>query len=82
MVSKRRLEEAVLGATLLLAGVVGLLDKLNLLVIRVNMQLSGDWARWWPLAFVAAGVAWLAASERAAAQQGWCKTLNLSRRSR
>lgn len=82
MASKRRPEEAVLGAALLLIGVLGLLVKLNFLVIRVNMQLSGDWVRWWPLAFLAAGVAWLAASERASAQGGWCKTLNRSRRLR
>ncbi len=81
MVSTRRPEEVIFGAILLLSGVIGLLVKLNLLVIRLNMQLSGDWVRWWPLAFVAAGVAWLAACQRAA-RQGWCKTLHVSRRLR
>lgn len=54
-------EDVVMAAIMMAVGIAGLLVRLDVLVVQVNLPAGVAWLRWWPLVPIVAGLVMLIA---------------------
>lgn len=64
MIRRKRefvVEDIVMAAIMMAVGIAGLLARLDILVVQINLPIGVAWLRWWPLVPIVAGLVMLIA---------------------